>query len=151
MLSVGLVVLAVAAVVWLYQNNFAMFRGLTERSKLAGAGYTFLERKYYLDDLYEKVIVHGISGPIARAANWINQKVIDAVVNGVGVGGKLLGRWTYKNIDQTVVDGAVNGAGFLAEESGSGLRTVQTGKVQQYGVLLFAAAGIAALILVIVV
>ena len=111
-LSVGLVVLAVAAVVWLYQHNFAMFRGLTERSKLAGAGYTFLGHKYYLDDLYEKVIVHGISGPIARAANWINQKVIDAVVNGVGVGGKLLGRWTYKNIDQTVVDGAVNGAGF---------------------------------------
>jgi NADH-quinone oxidoreductase subunit L len=150
-LSVGLVVLAVAAVAWLYQSNLAMFRGLTKRSKLVGAGYTFLERKYYLDDLYEKVIVHGISGPIARVANWINQKVIDAVVNGVGVGGKLLGRWTYKNIDQTIVDGAVNGAGFLAEESGSGLRTVQTGKVQQYGVLLFAAAGIAALILVIVV
>jgi NADH-quinone oxidoreductase subunit L len=150
-ISVGLVVAAVAIVTWLYQNSFAGFRDLTRRNKLAGAGYRFLENKYYLDELYEKVIVHGISGPIARAANWFNQKVIDAVVNGIGVGGKLLGRWTYKNIDQTIVDGAVNGAGFLAEESGAGLRTVQTGKVQQYGVLLFAAAGIAALILVIVV
>jgi NADH-quinone oxidoreductase subunit L len=151
LLSVGLVVVAVVMVAWLYQNDFGALRNLTRRNTLARAGYRLLENKYYLDDLYEKVIVHGISSPIAKAANWVNQRIIDGIVNGVGVGGKQLGRWTYKNLDQSVVDGAVNGAGFLAEESGAGLRTIQTGKVQQYGALLFAAAGIAALILVIVV
>jgi NADH-quinone oxidoreductase subunit L len=149
--SVSLAVSAILVVVWLYQNNFGPLRNLTRRNKAAHAGYTFLENKYYLDALYENVIVYGIKKPIANACNWINQKVLDGVVNGVGVGGKLAGRWVYKNVDQTLVDGAVNGAGFLAEESGAGLRTVQTGRVQQYGALLFAAAGIAALILVIVV
>ncbi len=150
LVSVGLALVAVAVTAWLYQNDFASLRGLTTRNRAAHAGYVFLENKYYLDDLYEKVIVHAISSPIATASNWLNQRVIDGAVNAVGIGGKLAGRWVYKNIDQTVVDGAVNGAGFLAEESGTGLRTVQTGKVQQYGALLFAAAAIAVLILVIV-
>ena len=37
-------------------------KGLTERNKAAHAGYTFLENKYYLDHLYEDVIVDGIRG-----------------------------------------------------------------------------------------
>jgi NADH-quinone oxidoreductase subunit L len=150
-LSVALVLASAAVTLWLYRNNFAFLRGLTRRNRVAKAGYTFLENKYYLDFLYENVIVAAIKGPIAKACYWINQNVIDGIVNGVGVAGRRIGNWTYKNVDQAVVDGAVNGAGFVAEESGSGLRTVQTGKVQQYGALLFAAAGIAALILVIVI
>ena len=150
-ISVGIVVVAVVFVLWLYQSNFAMFRGLTERNRVARTGYVFLVNKYYLDDLYENVIVYGIKKPIAAACYWFDQHVIDAIVNALGIGARQTGNWVYKNVDQTVVDGAVNGAGFLAEESGSGLRTVQTGKVQQYGALLFAAAGIAVLILVIVV
>ena len=42
--------------------------GITERNRLARAGYTVLENKYYLDWLYTDVIVGGIKGPIARAA-----------------------------------------------------------------------------------
>ena len=61
-------------------------KGLTERNALARAGYTLLEHKYYLDDLYEKVIVGSIKGPIARGVYWFNQNVIDGVVNGVGRG-----------------------------------------------------------------
>jgi len=95
--------------------------------------------------------VAGIAGPIARGAYWFNQNVIDAVINNVGLGGKLTGRWVYRNVDQRVVDGAVNGTGYVSEESGGLLRGVQTGKVQQYGALLFGAAAIGALILVITV
>ena len=102
-------------------------------------GYTFLLNKYYLDDLYEKVIVHGIAGPIARAAYWFNQHVIDGVVNGVGIGGRKAGGWVYRNIDQRVVDGAVNGSGAVARGAGGALRPVQSGKVNQYGALLFGA------------
>ena len=106
--------------------------------------------KYYLDDLYEKVIVAGISGPVARAAYWFNQHVIDGVVNGVGNGGRKAGGWMYRNVDQRVVDGAVNGSGAAARGAGGALRPVQSGKVNQYGALLFGAAAIGALVLVIV-
>ena len=46
------------------------------------AGYTLLENKYYFDALYSGVIAEGVKGPIARAAYWINQNVIDGVLNG---------------------------------------------------------------------
>jgi hypothetical protein len=36
-----------------------------------------------------------------------------------------------------VVDGLVNGAGAGAEESGSALRVLQTGRLQQYAAFLF--------------
>ncbi|MGE0877030.1 MAG: NADH-quinone oxidoreductase subunit L [Acidimicrobiia bacterium] len=134
---------------FVYKVDFGGLKGLTERNKAAKAGYSFLWNKYYLDSLYEKVIVAGIAGPIARAAYWINQNVLDGIVNGVGIGSREAGRWVYRNIDQKVVDGVVNGSGVGARESGGFLRTLQTGKVQQYGALLFGAATIAALALVI--
>jgi NADH-quinone oxidoreductase subunit L len=123
----------------------------TRRNALARAGYSFLWNKYYLDHLYERVIIAGIKGPIARAAYWINQNVLDGIVNGAGIGAREGGRWVYRNVDQRVVDGIVNGTGLASESTGEGLRPIQSGKVSQYGALLFAAAGVGALILVLVV
>jgi NADH-quinone oxidoreductase subunit L len=125
-------------------------KGLTQRSKLLGAGHRFLVNKYYLDALYEKVIVRGIAHPIAKAAYWTNQNVLDGIVNAFGIGGKRTGNWIYKNIDQRVVDGAVDGSGSMARGTGGALRPLQSGKVNQYGALLFGAAAVAALVLVIV-
>jgi NADH-quinone oxidoreductase subunit L len=124
--------------------------GLTERSKILRGGYTFLWNKYYLDALYEKVIVRSIAHPIAAAAAWVNQNILDGIVNGVGKVSRRIAGWVYRNIDQRVVDGAVNGSGAAARGTGGALRPVQSGKVNQYGALLFAAAAIGALILVII-
>jgi NADH-quinone oxidoreductase subunit L len=127
------------------------FQGITERSRLARLGYRTLQNKYYLDWLYTDVIVGGIKGPIARAAYWFNQNVIDGVVNGAGsaaVGG---GRWVYDKIDQGVIDGAVNASGAGAEGGGQVLRRIQTGRVQQYAALLFAGAALLAGVFIIVI
>jgi NADH-quinone oxidoreductase subunit L len=50
--------------------------------------------------------------------------------------------------DTKVIDGAVNGAGWLASRIGAGLRKVQTGRVENYG--LGIAAGLAIVVLVFV-
>ena len=134
----------------LYGSGAFVLKGITKRSTPLFAAYTFLEKKYYLDALYENVIVRGIAYPISRAAYWVNQNVIDRTVNEVGLGGRKVGNWVYRNIDQRVVDGAVNGSGAAARGSGSALRPIQSGKVNQYGALLFGAAAIGALVLVIV-
>jgi NADH-quinone oxidoreductase subunit L len=123
--------------------------GATERNPLARAGYTFLVNKYYLDDLYERVIVAGIKGPIARAAYWTNQNVIDAVVNGVGKGAVVVGRFTYDVIDQQVVDGAVNGVAEASGETGGLLRYMQSGRVQWYAAILFMAVAVLSLALIV--
>jgi NADH-quinone oxidoreductase subunit L len=136
--------------VLLYSRRDRRLVGLTERSAPARAGYAFLSNKYYLDALYEKVIVHAIAHPIAKAAYWFDQNVIDAIVNTFGRAGRWVGGWFYRNIDQRVVDGAVDGAGLVATETGESLRPVQSGRVNQYGALLFGAAAIGAVVLVIV-
>ena len=82
------------------RNPFRPLVGLTQRNRLARAGHTFLVQKYYLDHLYEKVIVHGIAHPIAQAAYWTNQHVIDGIVNGAGRAGRTVGDWLYRNVDQ---------------------------------------------------
>ncbi|HET9547616.1 MAG TPA: hypothetical protein VFO97_07260, partial [Desertimonas sp.] len=124
--------------------------GLTLRVPPLRWAYTFVANKYYLDVLYENIIVHAIAHPIANAAYWFNQHVIDGVVNGIGTLGKRFGAWTYRWVDQGVVDGAVNGSGVLAEETGEALRPMQSGKVNQYGALLFGAATVGAIVLVII-
>ena len=134
----------------LYEKKNKKLVGLTERNKLLGLGYKFLVNKYYLDVLYEKIIVRSIAHPIARGAYWFNQNVLDGIVNGAGVCAKTVAGWVYRNVDQRVVDGAVNGAGSAAQGAGSALRPVQSGKVNQYGALLFGAAAIGALVLVII-
>jgi NADH-quinone oxidoreductase subunit L len=126
------------------------FKGLTQRNGLLGAGHKFLVNKYYLDALYEGVIVHAIAHPIAKAAYWTNQHILDGIVNGVGIGGKRAGLWVYRNVDQRVVDGAVNGSGATARGAGGALQPVQSGKVSMYGALLFGAAAVGALVLVLV-
>ncbi len=125
--------------------------GLTSRSKIAHAGYTFLENKYYLDNLYTGVIAGSTTGPLARAANWFNQNIIDGVVNGIGNGARKVAGVVYAFADQIIIDGAVNGSGQGSEGAGQLLRKIQTGKVQQYASILFAGAVVLAGVLVFVV
>ncbi len=125
-------------------------KGLTQRNKVLGALHGFLVNKYYLDALYEKVIVRGIAYPISSAAYWTNQHILDGIVNGVGKGGRKTGQLVYKYIDQGVVDGVVNGSGTTATHAGGALQPVQSGKVNLYGALLFGAAAVGALVLVLV-
>jgi NADH-quinone oxidoreductase subunit L len=116
------------------------YHGITERRRIARAGYVLLENKYYFDHLYTDVIAGGVKGPVARSANWFNQTVLDGVVNGVAAIAVVSARWTYRYIDQGLVDGTVNGSGFASESFGQALRLLQSGRVQQYGALLFGGA-----------
>ncbi|MEZ5182398.1 MAG: NADH-quinone oxidoreductase subunit L [Acidimicrobiales bacterium] len=122
--------------------------GLTERNKFAKAGYRVLESKYGLDILYTDVIAGSFKGPIARGANWVNQNVIDGVVNLVGTTARKSGELVYRRIDQGVVDTVVNGSGTFAEGSGQLLRRQQNGKVQFYGAYLFIGAAVLAALII---
>jgi NADH-quinone oxidoreductase subunit L len=74
--------------------------------------------KYYVDDIYGLVFARG--GVLLSEALW----------------------W----FDAKIIDGAVNGAGWLASTIGGGLRKLQTGRVENYG--LGIAAGLALVLIV---
>jgi len=109
-----------------------------------------LDNKYYLDTLYENVIVKAIAGPIAAGAYWFNNNILDGILHLVARVSRTVSGWVYRNIDQRVVDGTVNNSGRATRGAGGILQPVQSGKVSQYGALLFSAAAVAALVLVII-
>jgi NADH-quinone oxidoreductase subunit L len=132
------------ALAYQYYWRRSPFYGLARRSPFR-YGYVLLENRYYLDHLYTDVIAGGVKGPVGRAANWSNQTVIDGVVNSTGRASVVVARVIYRDVDQRVVDGVVNGSGYVSDEAGEGMRQViQTGKVQQYAAILFAAATVLA-------
>lgn len=154
LLSLGIVFLGIA-LSWivstmLYTRKDKRIVGLTERNGVLRAGYNLLINKYYLDALYEKVIVKAIAGPISSAAYWFNQNVLDGILHVVAAISRMFSGWVYRNIDQRVVDGTVNNSGKATKGAGGVIAPVQSGKVSQYGALLFSAAAVAALVLVII-
>jgi len=134
----------------LYTRKDKRLVGLTQRNAALGAGYRLLDNKYYLDALYENVIVKAIAGPIAAGAYWFNQRILDGILHAVAGTSRTIAGWVYRNIDQRLVDGAVNTSGKATRGAGGVLQPVQSGKVSQYGALLFSAAAVAALVLVII-
>jgi NADH-quinone oxidoreductase subunit L len=93
--------------------------------------YPLLREKYYMDHL-ALGIVGFFAGPAARAVDWVNTYVIDAIVNGVGATVKALGGFVYNGVDQRGIDGFFNGLAMASDSAGSSMRKLQTGKVQQY-------------------
>jgi len=150
-----LIVLAGMAISWVlsilvFTERDPRVAGLTSRIKVLGLGHKFLVDKYYLDHLYENVVVRSVAYPISQAAYWFNQNVLDGVLHTVARFAKRLSAWVYKNIDQRVVDTTVNNSAVLTKSVGTAAQPTQSGRVSQYGALLFSAAAIAALVLVII-
>ncbi len=132
--SVGLALAAIGAGAWLWSRPEPLgpLAGLTRRNAAARLGHTVLRNKYYLDALYEDVIVAGVRGPLARASYWVNQRVIDAVVNGTGRATARVGRLTYRRVDQGVIDAGLNGLAAETGTLGGLLRRLQSGRLPRY-------------------
>ena len=125
--------------------------GPTTRYQLARAGLTLLDNRYYLDHLYNGVVADGTKGPVARLAYRIDQQVIDRTVDVIGQTAVKTGTVVYDKVDQLVVDGAVNATGLASSGMGEELRKVNSGKVQSYAAILFAAATVLAGLLIVIV
>jgi NADH-quinone oxidoreductase subunit L len=99
-----------------------------------GVIWTVLRNKYYIDEIYRATIIRG-SIALATLLLRFDQGIIDAIVNLVG---KLTERWSYVSrlFDTYVIDGIVNGIGRVTSAVGQELRYIQTGRVQNYMVIV---------------
>ena len=73
--------------------------------------YTLLLNKYYVDELYNAVVVQ----PIKRTSTLL----------------------LWRGLDAALVDGAVNGVGAFVRGSSASLRRLQTGSIRAYAAGLF--------------
>jgi len=87
-----------------------------------GFAYTLLARRYFIDEFYM----------------WLIDKLVIGVAYALAI------------FDREALDGLVNGIAAMFAEFGSMLRTAQTGRVQNYGLVLFGGMAVIALVVVIV-
>ena len=106
--------------------------------------FELLHNKYWVDEIYHATIVAAflkLRLVLAEMDRWI----VDGIVNGAGAIARA-SAWVSGVIDNYIVDGAVNLVAEGTLKAGQKLRTVQTGRVQNYiyGIL----GGIAALAII---
>ncbi|MFQ5855723.1 MAG: NADH-quinone oxidoreductase subunit L [Anaerolineae bacterium] len=100
-----------------------------------GPAWTLLNRKYFVDEVYHVTVVRATI-VFSTLNGLIDQYLVDGAVNGVGW---LTNQFSVLNglFDTYVVDGVVNGIGFITDEGARGLRLIQTGRVQNYLLVVF--------------
>lgn len=79
----------------------------------------------------------------------IDLGIIDKLIGKFAELGEYISRFTGL-FDIKVVDGAVNGVAWLTQKAGKGLRPIQTGDVQSYGVMMVGGAVFALVFIVLV-
>lgn len=96
--------------------------------------YKLLLNKYYVDEIYEKIIINPCKNFSRRLWKW-DEKGVDGVVNGVA--GFTLGSSFLSFLwDEYVVDGAVNGIGYIVKASSRAGKKLQSGFVTTYAFIM---------------
>lgn len=102
-----------------------------------GEIYLTVRNKYYIDELVNASVIR-LQTWLARTLRWVDEHIVDGIVNGVGRTNRAAG-FVSAWFDKAVVDGLVNGVGGLTQAFGYVARLFQTGRIQQY--VSFAVAG----------
>jgi NADH-quinone oxidoreductase subunit L len=96
--------------------------------------YRLVSRKYFVDEIYDRVAVRGTLA-LGRLSAWFDARVIDGLVDGSSW---LVRKFSSASMafDKEVVDGAVNGIGRIHRAVSRGLRRLQTGYVYNYALAI---------------
>jgi NADH-quinone oxidoreductase subunit L len=133
LISTGLALFAIA-LSWLLYGRTPLTEGEHDPLESAGPVFTFLNRKWYWDELYHVIFVapyNRLADFLANTLDWafwhdyVHENIIADAFKG----------WASilsQPVDMGVVDGAVNGIAELIGGSSQGLRKVQTGYVRNY-------------------
>jgi len=107
-LSSGIALAGIGLAAYFWLANRAAAAKIARR---ATGIYTLLLHKYYIDELYDTVIVQ----PIKQASTLV----------------------LWQGADAALIDGSVNGVGKAVQGASSALRRLQTGSIRAYAASLF--------------
>ncbi len=97
--------------------------------------YRAVSNKYFVDEVYDRVFVRGLALGGGRFLWEVDATVVDLIPNGAGALTRGLS-WIASFFDQYVVDGLVNGVANTLQASYRLLRRAQTGRVQNYALVM---------------
>ena len=109
LISVAMAALGIGVAIWLFGVFDAKARrqtvdGLAQRNRVTRFLYSASLNKWYFDDL-NHLLFYRFGGAVASGVMWFDVKVVDGIVNGVGV---------------------------VTQGVGDNIRHIQTGRVQNY-------------------
>ncbi|HEY4720466.1 MAG TPA: hypothetical protein VII92_01365, partial [Anaerolineae bacterium] len=112
--------------------------GVDDPLRKTGFIFTLLNNKYWIDQLYDRLFVRPfkwLAGFLATVIDW--RFWHDWFHNSILYGGfNALTSFLANPIDKLVIDGAVNGTGRLIAWTSGRLRTIQTGFVRSYALMM---------------
>ncbi len=97
--------------------------------------YRTLENKYFVDEIYEAAFVEGLAKGGGRFLWEVDATVVDLIPNGAAAG-TLGASAVSQAFDKNLVDGAVNGVADSFQRGFQLLRRSQTGRVQNYALVM---------------
>jgi NADH-quinone oxidoreductase subunit L len=136
-ISTVLGLLAIGGAYLLYGRK-PMQAGETDPLRTTGPVFTFLNRKWYWDELYSAIFIRPYIALGKFLADIIDWRFWHDFVHDRIVGDAFRG-WAQilsKPVDQDIIDGAVNGVAQLVGSSSQGLRKAQTGYVRNYALMV---------------
>jgi len=132
----GLTLLLIAFAIWAaYKIYYNKYRDPEQEAQMFGKGlHRLIFNKYYVDEIYFKYIVNPLL-KLTRAGSWFDKYIVDGIVNGAAWVTKFVA-WLEGGIDAVFVDGLVNLSATATLGLGRQFRKLQTGRLQQYVVVL---------------
>ena len=107
--------------------------------KIFSPAYKLFYNKYWVDELYEGIIVKKLlMGGIFKAAHFFDTKIIDGGLNTFIIQKVIVKNFFagLSSFDKKGVDGAVNGVADTTLVAGKTIRKAQTGQLQFYGLVI---------------
>jgi NADH-quinone oxidoreductase subunit L len=120
---------------WLVYGRKPLAAGAPDPLEKLGSVWTLFKNKYYIDELYDAVFVQ----PVKRFSAWMgdvfDRGVIDGVLHGIGRGAVSVAN-AFRSFDTSVVNGGADALADDVKRFGRWLREIQTGRVQNYLLLV---------------
>ncbi|HLF81928.1 MAG TPA: NADH-quinone oxidoreductase subunit L [Anaerolineales bacterium] len=138
-ISTGLGLVALVLAWTVYGRKTLPAGGADPLSRGLGPLFTALNRKWWVDELYDWLFVRRYVAAAGWLANtldgrfwhdWFHDTLLArSFRRGTG--------WLSEGFDLPVIDGAANGLAQLIQRAAAGLRSVQTGYVRNYAISVF--------------
>jgi NADH-quinone oxidoreductase subunit L len=98
-----------------------------------GRVYTLLQRKYYFDELYDRLFVRPAYWFAEQFTyRWIDRGLIDGTLHAIAGFSLRVGSFLRNSIDLPIVNGSGDLVGESIKAAGRDFRVVQSGRVQLY-------------------
>jgi NADH-quinone oxidoreductase subunit L len=127
-----------------YRGAFRRSTDLDPLERMMPSVFRVLQNKFYFDELYGATIGR-LTKWVARGLGIFDQRVVDGTVNATGAFSLLLAKINFI-LDDFFLNQGADTLADVTTYSGDGLRQTTTGKIQDYGVLIFVGVALLAII-----